>query len=211
MWRDIILSMIGHAVVLGTLILPSFLSPSDFKPVTVVSVKTVSPQSISQLLQRSAQTSEPMPKVPQVDMKQEKVAPNPDKKTRKVQTVKRAEAEPEKAAQPGTAGGKNKSPEQPNGITTEQNFTDFEYLNAIAETIRHNWRYPTLNAPDIKAVVYFQIARDGSIRRAQVKERTKYLTFDISAYEAVVKSAPFPPLPDSYSGSVLGIFLRFTY
>ncbi len=210
MWRDIILSAAGHALVLGTVVLPSFLSTKTFTPVTIVTVKMVPSQSISQLLERTAETGEPKPKVPQVNVKPEKLLPNPAK-TRKVQPVKRADVEAEQITPPGTAEGTKKDQNLPQDIHTEQVFNDNEYLIALMQKIRSNWRYPSLNAPNIKTVVYFRINRDGRVDRVLVKDKSGFMNFDSSAYEAVVKSAPYPPLPESYSGNQLGIYLRFTY
>ncbi|MFA6470432.1 MAG: TonB C-terminal domain-containing protein [Candidatus Latescibacterota bacterium] len=209
MWRDIIISAVGHALVLGLLILPSMLGPKTFKPVTVVSIQTIPAQSISQLLAQSAEVGEPKPKVPQANIKPEKALPKPTK-TKKVQTVKRAEAVTEKGTSTG-APGKNKGKDIPKDVNTEQLFTDSEYLYALVQKIRSNWRYPSLNDSNIKAVVYFRIFRDGTVKLVQVKERSKHMNFDATAYEAVVKSAPFSPLPDSYSGNYLGIYLTFSY
>ncbi len=212
MWRYIILSAAGHTLVFLTLILPSILSSKTVTPITVVNIKMVQPQSIAPLLERVTETGKPKPKVPQVNVKPEKALPNPAK-TRKVQPVKRAAAETEsstpEAAQ--TTTGKTNGQNLPKGITTEQDFNDFEYLSTIAQKIRGNWRYPSLNAPNIKTIVYFRINREGRIDRVLVKGRSGFINFDSSAYEAVIKSAPFPPLPESYSGNELGIYLSFTY
>jgi periplasmic protein TonB len=209
MWRYIILSAAGHVLIFATLILPSILNAKTFKPVTVVNVKMVQPQSIAPLLEKVSETGEPKPKIPQVNVKPEKALPNP--KTRKVQPVKRAAAEPESSTPAAQAQGKKSEQNLPSDITTEQAFSDNEYLISIMQKIRNNWRYPRLNAPNIKTVVYFRINRDGRIDRVQVKERSGFINFDSSAYEAVVRSAPFPTLPESYSGNQLGIYLRFTY
>jgi outer membrane biosynthesis protein TonB len=208
MWRYIILSAAGHALVFATLILPSMLSSKAFKPVTVVNVKMVQPQSISSLLEKVSETGEPKPKVPQVNVKPEKALPNP--KAKKVQPVKRAAAETEKSTPSGTAGKKGEK-DLPKGIVTEQAFSDNEYLSDLVQKIRSNWRYPSLNAPNIKTVVYFRINRDGRVSLVQVKEKSGFMNFDSSTYDAVVKSTPFQPLPESYSGNYLGIYLRFSY
>ena len=210
MWRDIILSAAGHALVFGTLILPSILSSKTFSPVTVVNVKMVQPQSIASLLERVSETGEPKPKVPQVNVKPEKLLPNPAK-TRKVQPVKRAAAEPESSTPAAQTGVKKSEQNLPKGIETEQDFKDYEYLGTLMQKIRSNWRYPRLNAPNIKTVVYFRINRDGRVDRVLVKNKSGFMNFDSSAYEAVVKSAPYPPLPESYSGNQLGIYLTFSY
>lgn len=105
MWRDIILSASGHALVFITLIMPSILSSKTFTPVTVVTVNMVQPQSIASLLERVSETGEPKPKVPQVNVKPEKLLPNPAK-TRKVQPVKRAAAEAESSTPAAQTGGK---------------------------------------------------------------------------------------------------------
>jgi outer membrane biosynthesis protein TonB len=175
-------------------------------------VTAVTPQSISQLLARNADTGEPKPKIPQVQLDKEKLIPEPEKKTKKVQTVKRTSAETKDKAAPGEKGdAKAKGPSLPEGVQTDQ-YVDSEYLVTIVRIIHSNWRFPSVTNPNIRAVVFFEIGRDGRILRGiRVEKRSGHLGFDKSAFDAIMASNPFPRLPDNFSGEKLGIHLAFTY
>jgi outer membrane biosynthesis protein TonB len=174
-------------------------------------VTAVTQQSISQLLARNADTGEPKPKIPQVQLDKEKLIPEPEKKTKKVQTVKRTSSETTDKAAPGEKGNaKARGPSLPEGVQTDQ-YVDSEYLVTIVGIIQSNWRFPSVTNPNIRAVVFFEIGRDGRMLRPRVEKRSGHLGFDKSAFDAIMASNPFPRLPDNFSGEKLGIHLEFAY
>ncbi|MHB9028593.1 MAG: cell envelope integrity protein TolA [Candidatus Latescibacterota bacterium] len=213
MKRDIIISLAGHVFVFIGLLVPSFLPARTMPPVQMVMVTAVTPQSISRLIQKVDRVETPRPKVPQVQV-EEKPLPQPEKRTRKVQTVKRASAESsEKPAQETTPKGsaKKEGLELADGTKTDQD-VDIEYLATIMQIIKNNWKYPNLNDPNIKTIVFFEISRDGKLLRGiRVEIRSGNMVFDKSTFDAVLKSNPFPPLPYDFSGDKLGIHLAFSY
>jgi outer membrane biosynthesis protein TonB len=213
MKRDIIISMVGHVIVFIGLMVPSFLPARPMPPVQMVTVTAVTPQSISRLIQNVDRVETPRPKVPQVQM-EEKPLPQPEKRTRKVQSVKRASAESSDAKNQDTAaksGSKKRGLELADGTTTDQD-VDIEYLAAIVQIIKNNWKYPNLNNPNIKTIVFFEIGRDGKLLRGiRVETRSGNMIFDKSTFDAVMKSNPFPPLPYDFNGEKLGIHLAFSY
>jgi TonB family protein len=211
MLRDIIISITGHILVFAGLIFAPMIGRHASPPIKTMTVNVVTPQSISQLLAKNAIAEEPRPKVPQVVIEKEKLIPNPEKQTRKVQTVKRsAETNPGPDSQGGKGTSKSKGPNLPEGVKTDQT-VDNAYLAAIQGIIYSNWKFPNLNDTSIKSVVFFEIGRDGRIIRLRVEKRSGHLGFDKSTYDAIMASNPFPPLPDSFSGIKLGIHLTFTY
>ncbi len=213
MKRDIIISVLGHLLAFAGMMVPSFLPSPRMKPMQVVSVTAVTPQSISRLLTQVDRVETPRPKVPQVQVEKEKLIPNPERRTRKVQTVKRAEKPAEKTEpkEPAAKSDSNqKGIELPNGTKTDQ-AVDFQYLNVLMETIFRNWKYPPGNDPNIKTVVFFELSRDGRLRRIRVEKGSRNMAFDRSAYEAIQKSNPLPPLPDDFVGDKLGVHLAFSY
>jgi outer membrane biosynthesis protein TonB len=176
-------------------------------------VTAVTPQSISRLIQQVDRVERPRPKVPQVQV-EEKPLPQPEKRTRKVQTVKRASAESSEAKSQETAAkgtAKKEGLELADGTKTDQ-YVDIEYLAAIMQIIKNNWRYPNLNNPNIKTIVFFEIGRDGKLLRGiRVETRSGNMVFDKSTFDAVMQSTPFPPLPYDFNGEKLGIHLAFSY
>jgi len=91
---------------------------------------------------------------------------------------------------------------------------DFEftyYLMLVRNRIAQNWTPPAGGAQEAKSVVYFKIARDGSIVDPRIEEGSGVEFFDRGALRAVVLSDPLPPLPLGWSGSQLGVHFGFEY
>ena len=57
--------------------------------------------------------------------------------------------------------------------------------------------------------VYFVIDRDGTIRDARIETPSGNSTLDRAALRAVLESSPLGPLPFGYSGTYLGVHLKF--
>lgn len=57
--------------------------------------------------------------------------------------------------------------------------------------------------------VYFVIERDGTIRDARIETPSGNSTLDRAALRAVLESSPLGPLPFGYSGTYLGVHLKF--
>lgn len=84
-------------------------------------------------------------------------------------------------------------------------FTYGYYLDQLLSRIDAQWQRP--NMGEVKAVIHFRIARDGSIDELRVAESSGYNSFDFAALRAVQNAAPFQPLPRGYRGDSLGINL----
>lgn len=84
------------------------------------------------------------------------------------------------------------------------------YAQALMEAVARHWNTGGLigvQAPMV--IVNVDIMRNGSIRNPQLAQRSGNSTLDYSALRAVTDAAPFPPLPQEYSGSYLNIDFRF--
>jgi protein TonB len=82
------------------------------------------------------------------------------------------------------------------------------YVSRMLATIGANWFKPTDQTVS-PPVIFFRIARDGTISDVQI-ERTSGLPFvDRAAQRAVMVSSPLPPLPADFHESSLGVHLRF--
>jgi len=207
MYREILYSIIGHGLVFGGLVFPSLLDMRPRAPATVYTVRAVSPQAIKHLLEKSAPAGKPKPKLPQVKVRPDR--PLPKKNWRPRQRIKKKET--------GAAGGSSvenagkKARKGPvDGMKVDQEFDYPDYLIELRDRIERNWRPPTLRA-SLRTRVYFRIARNGRVLRSFVETKTGNMAFDMAAMNAVIKSAPFPPLPGDYPGEYIGIHMDFIY
>ncbi|HKB70605.1 MAG TPA: TonB family protein [Thermoanaerobaculia bacterium] len=82
------------------------------------------------------------------------------------------------------------------------------YVTQMLVSIGANWFKPTDQAV-APPVIFFRIARDGSISDVRI-ERSSGLPFvDRAAQRAVMASSPLPPLPADFHESSLGVHLKF--
>lgn len=84
-------------------------------------------------------------------------------------------------------------------------FTYGYYLDRLLSLIDAQWQRP--NMGEVRAVIHFQIGKDGSISDLRVAESSGYNSFDFAALRAVQSAAPFPPLPRGYKNDSLGVNL----
>ncbi len=95
--------------------------------------------------------------------------------------------------------------------------SDFEftyYLLLVRNRIAQSWTPPSglvTGGQPVRAVIYFKIARDGSIIGVGVENASGRDFFDRSALRAVAISNPLPPLPEGYKGGDLGVHFGFEY
>jgi protein TonB len=84
------------------------------------------------------------------------------------------------------------------------------YADLVVQRITNKWQTTGLAGLRVPmAVITFQISRDGSVKNAQIAQRSGNSTLDYSALRAVMDAGPFPPLPSNYSGSQADVELRF--
>jgi len=206
--RSYIVSIIGHIVLFAGLAFASLIEPRQFDRIVVVQVKTVSAQAVQQLIEQNTNDGQPKPKVMQVRPEPEK--PLPDKRWRERQTVKNEspqQSETPKTQEAANTGGQST---QVPGMRVDADFNYPDYLIAIRDKISTNWRPPRM-ATKLKATVYFKITRDGKLLRTFVENRSAVMSFDLSAMNAVMKSAPFSPFPEGFKGEDIGIHLEFIF
>ena len=88
---------------------------------------------------------------------------------------------------------------------------DFPYPLYIARmnTLIASHFYRPAVAEETSAVVYFAIDRDGTIRDAKVENASGNGLYDRAVLRAVKETSPLPPLPFGYSGTYLGVYLKF--
>ena len=125
-------------------------------------------------------------------------------------------AEPAPPAQPAPA-----LPYAPAGssglkgaISLDSNFEFTYYLTLVRNRVAQSWAPPAGLAPGgqpVQAVVYFRIARDGSMGALRLETSSGFEFFDRSALRAAQLSDPLPPLPLGYSGGDLGVHFGFQF
>ena len=82
------------------------------------------------------------------------------------------------------------------------------YTNQIRKKIESNWQWSN-SFGNMRSLVFFRIARDGSIKDASVKESSGDPTFDSQSLRAVGIAGPFAPLPDGYNEDDLKVNFEF--
>ncbi len=85
------------------------------------------------------------------------------------------------------------------------------YLNIIQKKVTANWNFDYEGSVHQKVVVFFKIDKTGQIYDQKVENSSGIAFLDQSAVRAVLLSSPFPPLPDEYSGSFLGVHFGFEF
>ena len=97
------------------------------------------------------------------------------------------------------------------GIMLEnKNFKYSYYTNTIVKKISKYWQWSSSTSA-YRAVVYFKIAKDGSVYDIKVKESSFDQNFDQNAIRAIQLASPFAPLPASYEDNYLGVYFEFKF
>lgn len=91
-------------------------------------------------------------------------------------------------------------------------FADQAYVQKIHKKVGLSWKRPAeAPKPGSKTVVIVTILRDGSLLETKLHMKSGSDTWDISAVDAVKKSAPFDPLPKSYPRTSVEVHFHFEY
>jgi periplasmic protein TonB len=84
------------------------------------------------------------------------------------------------------------------------------YADLVVQRVTQKWETSGLAGLHLPmAVITFKISRDGTVKDAQISQRSGNTTLDYSALRAVMDAGPFPPLPPNYSGGQADVELRF--
>ncbi len=89
-----------------------------------------------------------------------------------------------------------------------------DYVMGVRNRISSNWLQSTVD-PSVRwaprAVVTFQILRDGSIANIQLLRSSGNASVDRSAIRAIQGSNPLAPLPSAYAGSYVSVEFWFDF
>lgn len=93
-----------------------------------------------------------------------------------------------------------------------KDFPFFYYLSMLKNRVSENWipPYGAFESESKRVVIAFRIDRQGSQYAARVEESSGNILLDQSALRAVIVSSPFPPLPEGFSGTSLGVYFGFS-
>jgi protein TonB len=88
------------------------------------------------------------------------------------------------------------------------------YVDAVRNRVASNWLQSTVD-PSVRfaprAVVTFDILRNGSVANVQVLQSSGNASVDSSAMRAIQGSSPMNPLPNEYSGSKVSVEFWFDF
>ena len=86
-----------------------------------------------------------------------------------------------------------------------------QYYTQIWSKVRQNWALPQsiLADKNLEAVLDVRVLRNGQVTDISFEKRSGNSFFDQSAYRAIKKSDPFPPLPAWIQDSSVELGIRF--
>jgi TonB family protein len=86
------------------------------------------------------------------------------------------------------------------------------YLRQLQNKITEKWVPPRgASVGGEKAIVLFEIDREGQIKEPSVERSSGNAIYDQSALRAVLEASPFPPLPQGFPGRSLRVHFGFEY
>lgn len=88
------------------------------------------------------------------------------------------------------------------------------YLRAVERKVSANWdpvAHGIAAGETRKVVVAFRILRDGTVQQPVIERSSGVSFLDQSALRAILRSAPLPPLPETFPDDSLGIHFGFHF
>ena len=85
------------------------------------------------------------------------------------------------------------------------------YLQQLQKKISERWVPPANAAKGQRAVIVFEIRRDGQLGSVSVETKSGDFLYDQAALRAVSDATPFPELPKDYAQPVLRVHLGFNF
>jgi protein TonB len=184
--------------------------PGDVVQVSLTDMPTIRPAA------PPSPTPREEPEAPEIEPVEEtgvKIAPpKPIAKPKEPEPATKVEPSP---ANPQVPYARVGSAGLSGAVSVDQaDFAFTYYLLLVRNKIAQAWSPPSglvTGGQPVRAVIYFKIARDGSVTGVAVESSSAREYFDRSAVRAVVISNPLPPLPEGFSGSDLGVHFGFEY
>ena len=213
-------SVIGSAVIhlVGLVLLfavkynAPLIIPGDVVQVALLDAPNIRPPAPA----TAPRPREPEPEAPKLEPVEESGVkiepPKPRPRPKEEEPAKAEEVAPELPSVPyqrvGSAGLSG-------AVSVDAASFEFTYyLLLIRNAIASNWSPPSglvTGGQPVRAVIYFKIARKGTITGVAVESKSGREYFDRSALRAVSISNPLPPLPEGFDGGDLGVHFGFEY
>ncbi len=92
------------------------------------------------------------------------------------------------------------------------NFSNFPYpwyISKVRQNLSEQWTVKMPKLGNLRAVIKFEILRNGEIKRLKVVESSKNSLFDNAALISVQNAAPFDELPTDFPDSALIVYVEF--
>jgi TonB family protein len=89
-----------------------------------------------------------------------------------------------------------------------KNFQYPYYANQIIRKVKQQWRWAE-SYSNLRALVHFQINKNGSVCDVSIKESSGSNEYDRSAVDTVHRASPFFELPEEYEEDSLGVSFEF--
>ncbi|MCS7182825.1 MAG: cell envelope integrity protein TolA [Thermoanaerobaculum sp.] len=178
-------------------------------PLTAVPASSPSPQVPAGKPAKADQTAAPAP--PRKALARSSPNPKPEPKAGKAAPSAAqgpvgddAQKETPALASGATGSGLTLAPDSEQGPAFPYSY----YLQRVLAAIEENWFKPPA-PPGTRCRVRCHIARSGQLREVGLEEPSGHGAFDRAALRAVYAAAPFPPLPQGFSGQELVMHLEF--
>ena len=85
-----------------------------------------------------------------------------------------------------------------------------DYMKTLQTSIKKNWN-PPQGDTSRQVVLFFKIAKDGSLKNYSVLQSSGNNDTDEAAIKALKAAAPFEPLPEEYNKDDIDIQFTFDY
>ncbi|MDC0708665.1 TonB family protein [Stigmatella sp. ncwal1] len=92
--------------------------------------------------------------------------------------------------------------------------TDAEYQKKVFDRVARTWKQPSARhapGPGKKAIVQAMVSQDGKLISAALLMESGSKVWDAAALTAVKKAAPFPRLPQGYTGPALEVHFHLSW
>jgi TonB family protein len=98
------------------------------------------------------------------------------------------------------------------GATVTNDAFDYPYwFDQAFNKIYANFRSPVTSDEPIIATIYFEVIQSGRVLTVKIIESSGIPRFDDACVLAIERSAPFPPLPQSFRDEIIGITLPIKF
>ncbi|KPL00308.1 MAG: hypothetical protein AMJ90_08515 [candidate division Zixibacteria bacterium SM23_73_2] len=232
MRRDFTISLLLHlSLVVALFFLPGSARQMEYPTVYRVGLVSMPKKASARSTGEEGGVSEvkTSPKKPEEGVALKQVEKKEEKKTEKKSITKKTEEKKENgkdkkdeaSKKEGNGNGEGKEGEgSKEGVGTAEfegayggvDFGGSYYVDVMKSKIGEFWRNPLRRATSvIRVTIYFKIEKGGKLKDAIIEKSSGNELFDNAALRSVLSSDPLPPLPQEYTGEVLGVHLEFEY